>query len=364
MDIGSTQTDPKDLSPLMLDDVECPPATATGPEGDDVRGPGLPEACGWVILFVFLQVFWTIVVWMEVASSQGLALEQALDLDLQSLPVNLRLLTVAAPALLGFGILIPLGWWRMSPGTARRLGLRKTSPATWVLVLSLIMPLTVVADTLFRLAEPVHLLLAEKAGWTGLQASDVHDTLRGLSEAWLPLTILMIAAVPAIGEEFLFRGLIGRGLIARYGIIAGVGITSLMFAAVHVYPPHVIAILPVGAVLHFTYLATGNFAVPVIFHFLNNSLAAVQIRRGDAAAEDVPWLIAGFFGCYVMLGLFWLSRSNSHLRQCRDNPHISNVEEMNVPRLPNLADRETAVSPVATICAILMLLLSAALFAK
>ncbi len=132
----------------------------------------------------------------------------------------------------------------------------------------------------------------------------------------------------------------------------------------HVYPPHVIAILPVGAVLHFTYLATGNFAVPVVFHFLNNTLAAVQIRRGDAAAEDVPRLIAGFFACYVMLGLFWLSRSNSHLRQCRDNPHISNVEEMNVPRLPNLADRETAVSPVATICAILMLLLSAALFAK
>ncbi len=63
--------------------------------------------------------------------------------------------------------------------------------------------------------------------------------------------IVAFAVAPALGEELVFRGVIGRGLIARWGLPAGVLITSVMFAAIHVHPAHVVGVIPVGIAMHF-----------------------------------------------------------------------------------------------------------------
>jgi hypothetical protein len=81
--------------------------------------------------------------------------------------------------------------------------------------------------------------------------------------------------VPAVGEEFVLRGLVGRGLVARWGLFWGVLLTSCFFAALHMYPAHVAAVFPIGVVMHLVYLYTRSFWMPVLFHFLNNGIAAV-----------------------------------------------------------------------------------------
>jgi hypothetical protein len=75
-----------------------------------------------------------------------------------------------------------------------------------------------------------------------------------------------------------FRGLIGRGLIARWGVVGGVLLTSLLFAAAHVSPAHAIATLPIAVFLHVSYLATGSIGAPIFVHFLNNALSVTMMK--------------------------------------------------------------------------------------
>jgi membrane protease YdiL (CAAX protease family) len=104
------------------------------------------------------------------------------------------------------------------------------------------------------------------------------DVLKDLSSAPLPLLLLIIAVAPALGEELMFRGLIGRGLVARWGVVRGVLLTSLLFGIVHIHPAHALGVIPLGIAMHFVYLTTRSFWAPVLLHFLNNAWATTVTK--------------------------------------------------------------------------------------
>ena len=91
------------------------------------------------------------------------------------------------------------------------------------------------------------------------------------------LALLAVAVAPAICEEIIFRGIIGRGLIARYGFVGGVAFTSALFAAVHLAPMQVIGLIPVAIMLHVIYLSTRSFWMPMLLHLLNNTIALLMV---------------------------------------------------------------------------------------
>lgn len=320
--------------------------------------PGLPESVLWIAFFIILQLVWTVVLLMAV-SSTGAPIGEALELDLASLSTNGRLLVMTAPSFLAFLVLIPLAWRRLRCDGHPILTFQRTSWQQWAISLSLIVPLMIVADTSFRVVESLFEQFLP-AGW---EATDVHGLLRDVNDASLPLSLFFIAVVPAIGEEFLFRGMIGRGLTSRWGVIPGVILTSILFAAVHLYPPHVVAILPVGIALHLVYLATRNFWVPVVFHLINNSIAAVLIRQ-TAEESTNSVLLSGFCLFYVLIGLFWLMAGKFHGRglDCDDSPGANDVHEGLLASAP--LSQSATVTPIATGCAIVMLILSAAVLAR
>ena len=88
--------------------------------------------------------------------------------------------------------------------------------------------------------------------------------------------IIFGALFPALGEELLFRGYIGRGLVARWGMGKGVLLTSLLFGAVHIHPLHAVVAAFLGVILHALYLWTRSLIVPMLLHGINN-YAAIQI---------------------------------------------------------------------------------------
>jgi len=96
-----------------------------------------------------------------------------------------------------------------------------------------------------------------------------------------PVVLLTLAVCPALGEELLFRGLIGRGLVDRWGLLVGVLATPILFGIVHLRPATVLAVIPLGIAMHFVYLTTGSFWAPVLLHFLNNAFAAYQLKFSD-----------------------------------------------------------------------------------
>jgi membrane protease YdiL (CAAX protease family) len=141
--------------------------------------------------------------------------------------------------------------------------------------------------------------------------------LLGQSPLWL--LVLVIGLGPALGEELLFRGLIGRGLSYRYGLRAGLVVTSMLFGFMHLIPSQAIAVIPLGLAMHFVYLVTRSFWAPIALHLLNNSLAMVVLKFSSlrligkiSAAAEVnqggPVLVASAATVAAILILLWQTR--------------------------------------------------------
>jgi membrane protease YdiL (CAAX protease family) len=128
--------------------------------------------------------------------------------------------------------------------------------------------------------------------------------------------VLVIAVGPALAEEFWFRGFLGRGLVARYGYVGGVLLTSFFFGLMHLDPPHVLATFVMGICLHCAYLATRSLWVPILLHFLNNLLAVLgsTVWKGTAVGGAVDEPGAALYPAAFLLGVavgwaFYRSRS-------------------------------------------------------
>lgn len=285
-------------------------------------GPGLPESLGWLILFFGLQIVGMVVVFavailMTVGGMPGLRGFQ-LDAWLASLGPTGQLIVLASPAFLCYLVLIPLGLWRMSPRPLAELNFSLPRFGQMLVAASMVLPLTMLADATMKFIEPHWLELTKLIPLLqGLNNTDVHKMLAQFGEASFPVALFLIAVVPAVGEEFLFRGLIGRGLIARWGLVAGVGITSCLFAVVHIYPPHVVAIIPVGVAMHWVYLTTKSFWAPMLFHFLNNGIATV-LMRAEQAEGELHWSVLPLAVAYIGWALYWLFQLRTTYRSESD----------------------------------------------
>lgn len=183
-------------------------------------------------------------------------------------------------------------------------------PLHAAMVIGLVLPLSILSGEIYRLLSTVWKPLAEQLPILKLlDESNAVELLSTLSQTGsLPMMLLIIAVAPAIGEELVFRGMIGRGLVARWGFVGGVAISSLMFAAVHFHPLHAAAVLPIGIALHCIYLATRSFWAPMLLHFLNNAWATVAARMATGESTPVveeaagPVLIWASLTALVVLG--------------------------------------------------------------
>lgn len=96
------------------------------------------------------------------------------------------------------------------------------------------------------------------------------------SPSELFFNIIMIAMIPALGEELLFRGLVQKlfsGWLKSHH--AGVWLTSILFSAMHMQFYGFIPRLLLGAMLGYLLVWSGNLWWPVLAHFINNAAAVI-----------------------------------------------------------------------------------------
>lgn len=140
----------------------------------------------------------------------------------------------------------------------------------------------------------------------------MFEALGGLS--W-PMLLAFGCLMPAAGEELFFRGFLGRGLVGRYGLYVGVGLTSLGFAFIHGYPPQAASALLLGMTVHLLYLSTKSLLVPMLYHFLHNLLAfsidkfagagLIEVTTSDGIMTLPWWLVLGALLAVPALGWLW-----------------------------------------------------------
>jgi membrane protease YdiL (CAAX protease family) len=128
---------------------------------------------------------------------------------------------------------------------------------------------------------------------------------------------LIIAVVPAISEEFLFRGFMMRGFINSYGKIKAVILTSLLFGIMHLLLPKIVITSLIGVLFGVIFVLTDSLVVPIIGHFINNTLVLLSLMHKNAAGQEdnigsinIPFLLIAvviFIGC-----IYWLAKRTSN----------------------------------------------------
>jgi uncharacterized protein len=157
-------------------------------------------------------------------------------------------------------------------GGLRSLGLQLPSKGHLILVALAMLPLSLLCTEL----QKSMLIVLPHGDQDLMQVVFAH-----LAEASFPQILWAIAIAPALGEELICRGLIGRGLIARWGVVPGVLVTSVLFGIMHINPAQAVAVIPLGIAMHFAYLTTRSFWAPVLLHLLNNAFAAAVLKYGE-----------------------------------------------------------------------------------
>ena len=127
---------------------------------------------------------------------------------------------------------------------------------------------------------------------------------------WLILNIFLLAVLPAICEELLYRGIIFNGL-RKLGNIKAVFISALFFALAHGSAMQLFYQFILGIVLAFVVLKTGSLLTSMLVHFLNNFIVVlynyITINNQNAEISFSPGLIAIAFGAAIFAGLLlWI----------------------------------------------------------
>lgn len=94
----------------------------------------------------------------------------------------------------------------------------------------------------------------------------------------LAFNIFMIAFLPAIGEELLFRGVIQRiftNMTKNYHW--GIWISAILFSALHMQFYGFVPRVLLGAIFGYLLVWSGSMWLPIVGHFLNNAIAVIGI---------------------------------------------------------------------------------------
>ena len=133
------------------------------------------------------------------------------------------------------------------------------------------------------------------------------NTLQGLG-----INLLIVAIIPALGEEFLFRGVFQRIFSnwtrnAHWGIV----ISAFIFSAIHIefygfFPRWIL-----GIMFGYFLLWSGSIWLPILAHFINNGIAVITyylisngtINEKMADIGSTSDILPITISCFIFMGV-------------------------------------------------------------
>lgn len=149
-------------------------------------------------------------------------------------------------------------------------------------------------------------------------------------------SILLMAFLPAVGEEMLFRGGLQNFLTRATGKAhISIIIVSILFSIVHFSFYGFLPRLFLGMMLGYVYYYSGNLWLAILAHFLNNAIAVTvayfYIRQGnnfeEAMNKDLPTIYWGFLALpffivfLILLKKVSWKQNNQQKQNAENEPH-------------------------------------------
>lgn len=208
------------------------------------------------------------------------------------------------------------------------LGLHiRQKPTIWLYVGILVIVISPLIYWIYGINQQMELPEA----WSALEASmktaeeESEKTIKLLlsatgTQAFL-INILVIAILPAVGEELLFRGVlqnIFRGLFNNPHIAIWLG--AILFSALHMQWYGFLPRLLLGAMFGYIYFWSGSIMLSIFAHFINNGAAvAVEMWGGEGGSEAIenallnsPWwlILVSLLAVAILLRAIHLHTQN------------------------------------------------------
>ncbi len=141
------------------------------------------------------------------------------------------------------------------------------------------------------------------------------EFLLGFDSTWqFFVALIVIAVLPGVGEELVFRGLIQNLFFKGFkNAHVAIWVAAFLFSAIHLQFYGLIPRMLLGAFFGYIYFWTGRLSLAMFAHFLNNAISLLLVffyNRGQLSfdpdgAEAVPdWpylLIFGMIGTFTLL---------------------------------------------------------------
>jgi len=106
--------------------------------------------------------------------------------------------------------------------------------------------------------------------------------------------ILIISVLPALGEEFIFRGVLQRILGEWFkNAHLSIMITALLFSMFHLQFYGILPRLVLGIYFGYLYFWSGTIWLPVLAHFFNNAMAVSISFLTSASTMQLPGFLTG-----------------------------------------------------------------------
>ncbi len=166
-----------------------------------------------------------------------------------------------------------------------------------------------------KFPEPFHTWAMESES----QAQSLTIFLTNFSNIWeFLLGVLVIGVLPAVGEEWLFRGIIQKKMQEHfspnpYAHHIAIWISAMTFSAIHFQFFGFVPRMLLGAMFGYVYVWTQDIRLAVWGHFLNNSITLMMvyffkngITKIDVIKQESPdlWVVAVSFVLTVSILYF------------------------------------------------------------
>ena len=165
-------------------------------------------------------------------------------------------------------LLSPLCYWKIkSFNVFKGMGFKRKVNGGQI---AMTLPIAIGLLAGFMPLASVFVNLIYKTGYNYSGANIVVDSF-----GKLVLYLIFVAAIPAICEETMHRGIIARGG-SRISIFAGIILSSTIFALMHGSPMQLVHQFFVGVVCCLVYYMTGSIWANILVHFFNNAITLIS----------------------------------------------------------------------------------------
>jgi membrane protease YdiL (CAAX protease family) len=117
-----------------------------------------------------------------------------------------------------------------------------------------------------------------------------EDVLRQFHQVPLVVTLFLIAILPGVCEELLFRGFLLHGIRKKTSDLPAIIIVGVLFGAFHLDPYRFLPVTLLGIIFGYMVVKTGSIFTGIVAHSTNNTISILLSYAAQTVTNsDVPF---------------------------------------------------------------------------